>query len=54
MTNIILETIVKESGKKAVVLDGGFATQLERIGKDLAQVAPAARTDPQSPYCSAF
>ncbi|CAL8471158.1 g10700 [Coccomyxa elongata] len=37
MTNIILETIVKESGKKAVVLDGGFATQLERIGKDLSQ-----------------
>ena len=25
--------------KRAVILDGGFATQLERLGKDLSQVS---------------
>lgn len=46
MANNSLETVGQEYGKKTLVLDGGFATQLERIGKDLSQVALAARTDP--------
>ncbi len=33
-----ISLIISGGGKRAAVLDGGFATQLERMGKDFSQV----------------
>jgi S-methylmethionine-dependent homocysteine/selenocysteine methylase len=35
-----LQAVLETCGRRAVILDGGFATQLERIGKDLSQAWP--------------
>lgn len=35
-----LSKILEDTAKKAVILDGGFGTELERIGKDYQNVRP--------------
>ena len=35
----VFRELLQIPAKKAVILDGGFGTELERIGKDYAQVA---------------
>ena len=35
-----LDAYLKASSQRAIVLDGGFGTELARLGKDLGQVRP--------------
>ena len=35
-----LSKFLEDAAKKAVILDGGFGTELERIGKDYQNVRP--------------